>query len=63
MHDVFMANFTCITDESVPFASSLDLTGVLFCLIKLNTLSSPALLWGIVKTSLATALSNPNFRE
>ena len=51
-----LASLICIIDDRVPLLLRLDLPGVLFCLINENTLSSPALLWGIPKTSLATLI-------
>ena len=41
MHEVLFANFTFIIDDKVPFGSRHNLVGVLFCLIRLKTLSSP----------------------
>ena len=57
------ANFTCIIDDRVPFTSRQDRVGVLFCLIKLNTRSSPALLCGMIRTILATLDRLWNLRD
>ena len=46
--------FICRRDASVLSLLRLDLGGVLFCLKRLKTLSSPALMGGIINTSLAT---------
>ena len=54
------AILTCIIKESVPSSAKLGLEDVLFLLIRLNTLSSPALECGITRTSLATVESSGN---
>ena len=58
------ANLTCTIEESVPSSAKssakLGLKDVLFLLIRLNTLSSPALQCGITRTSLATVESSGN---
>ena len=54
------ANLTCTIEESVPSSARLGLEDVLFLLIRLNTLSSPALECGITRTSLATVESSGN---
>ena len=63
MHEVLFANFTFIIDDKVPFGSRHDLVGVLFCLIRLKTLSSPALLCRIIRTNLATFAKFPYFSD
>ena len=57
---VWDAILTCIIKESVPSSAKLGLEDVLFLLIRLNTLSSPALECGITRTSLATVESSGN---
>ena len=54
----WLANLTCTIEDNVPFGLRLVGVEVLLCLIKLNTLSSPALLCGITRINLEICDSN-----